>query len=258
MVRLVDSHAHIHFSQFEIDRGAVLARALDAGLVAILDVGTDLRTSRAAVALAEQYDFIYAAVGVHPHNAAAFTSDILNELRLLAKHPKVLAIGEIGLDYYRDLSPRDLQRSAFCDQLVLAEDLGLPVIIHSRDAHEDALTILAESGGHGVLHSYAAGLAHLDDVLAMGFSVGISGPVTFRRSQELRDVAAAVPLDRLLIETDCPYLTPEPYRGRRNEPAYVLHTAEAVAAARHQSLEALGQATTENACSLFGIPYISS
>ena len=257
MVRLVDSHAHIHFSQFDIDRGAVLARALDAGLVAILDVGTDLSTSRAAVTLAEQHEFIYAAVGVHPHDAAAFTSDALNELGLLAKHPKVLAIGEIGLDYYRDLSARDVQRGAFRDQLALAEDLRLPVIIHSRDAHEDVLKILAKRGGHGVLHSYAAGLAHLDDVLAMGFSVGISGPVTFRRSQELRDVAAAVPLDRLLIETDCPYLTPEPFRGQRNEPAYVLHTAEAVAAARHQSLEALAQATTKNACSLFRFPYRS-
>lgn len=257
MVHLVDSHAHIHFPHFDADRGAVIARALDAGLTMILDVGTDLSTSRAAVALAEQHKLVYAAVGVHPHDAAGFTAGVMNELRLLAKHPKVLAIGEIGLDYYRDLSPRDLQRSAFCKQLVLAEDRGLPVIIHSRDAHEDVLSILAGSGARGILHSYAAGLSHLDTVLAVGFSVGISGPVTFRRAQELRDVAAAVPLDRLLVETDCPYLTPEPHRGRRNEPAYVLFTAKAIAAARHQSLQELAQATTKNACSLFGLSHLS-
>ncbi len=257
MVHLVDSHAHIHGPQFDADRGAVIARAVDAGLVAVLDVGTDLSTSRAAVALAEQHELVYAAVGVHPHDAAGLTCGVMDELRLLAQHPKVLAIGEIGLDYYRDLSPRDLQRRAFCRQLALAEDLGLPVIIHSRDAHEDVLSILAGSEGRGVLHSYAAGLSYLDKALAMGFSVGISGPVTFRRAQELRDVAAAVPLDRLLVETDCPYLTPEPYRGRRNEPAYVLHTAKAIAAARRQSLQELAQATTKNAHSVFGFPRLS-
>jgi len=253
LVRLVDSHAHIHSPQFDADREDVVARALESGLVALLDVGTDLDTSRAAVALAERYEFVFAAVGVHPHDAAALAPGVLDELRVLAQHPKVVAIGEIGLDYYRDLAPREIQRHAFAEQLVLAQELGLPVIVHSRDAHEDVLAILAERGGRGVLHSYAAGLAHLDEVLDLGFCVGISGPVTFRRSQKLRDEVATVPLDRLLIETDCPYLAPEPHRGRRNEPAYVLHTAEAIAAARHMSLEALAEATTANACSVFGL-----
>jgi len=253
VIRLVDSHAHIHSERFDTDREDMVARALEAGLVAIVDVGTDVETSRAAVALAERYDFVFAAVGVHPHEAVGLTPESLEELKSLAQHPVVVAVGEIGLDYYRDLSPRDVQRTAFAKQLALAQDVGLPVVVHSRDAHEDVLAILRNSGGCGVLHSYSAGLAHVAEIIGLGFSVGISGPVTFRKSQELRDVAAAVPLERLLIETDCPYLTPEPRRGRRNEPAYVLYTAQAIAAARQQSLESLAEATTVNAYALFGL-----
>lgn len=251
---LVDSHAHLDFHQFDADRETVIERAQRAGLVAILNVGTNLRSSRASVAVAEEHDFVYAAVGVHPHDAKTVTATVLDELRELARHPKVVAIGEIGLDYYRDLSPRPVQRQAFADQLALAAELGLPVVVHSRDAHEDVLAALQDwSGIEGVLHSYSGGPGRLERVLGLGFSVGISGPVTFPKADRLRTVAAAVPLDRLLVETDCPYLTPVPHRGKRNEPAYVQLVTQAVARARGASEGAVAQAAADNARRLFGI-----
>lgn len=251
---LVDSHAHLDFAEFEPDREAVMARARAVGVVAVLNVGADLESSRAAVALAERYDFIYAAVGIHPHDASTLTPSGLEELRALARHPKVVAIGEIGLDYYRDLSPRPVQRQAFADQLALAAELGLPVVIHSREALNDTLAILRGWTGGGVLHSYSGGPERLEEVLTLGVSIGISGPVTFANAHRLRAVAAAVPLNRLLIETDCPYLTPEPYRGRRNEPAYVWYVAGAVARVRGISAEEVAHITTENAAHLFRLP----
>ena len=249
---LIDSHAHLDDPQFEGDREVVIARARDAGLVAILNAGIDPASSRASVGLAGTHDLVYAAVGVHPHDATSVTPAVLAELRTLARHPKVVAIGEIGLDYYRDLSPRAAQRQAFADQLALAEELSLPVVVHSRDAHDDVLVMLRGFSGTGVIHSYSAGPERLDEVLAMGFYIGLSGPVTFPKAQRLRAVAAAVPLDRLLIETDCPYLTPLPYRGRRNEPAYVQYVARQVARARNVPEERVMQATTDNVYRLFG------
>ncbi len=273
---LIDSHAHLDFHQFDADREAVIERAREAGLVAIVNIGTSLPSSRAAVALAERYDFIYAAVGIHPHDAKTVTPEVLAELRTLARHPKVVAVGEIGLDYYRDLSPRAVQRRVFADQLALAAELALPVVIHSREAHDDVLAALRRwgslppgggteggtgvlppgggtEGGTGVLHSYSAGPERLQEVLRLGFSIGISGPVTFPKANRLRAVAAAVPLERLLVETDCPYLTPQPYRGRRNEPAYVRYVVEAVARARGVPAEAVAQAATDNTRRLFGV-----
>lgn len=254
---IADTHAHLDFSPFDPDRERVILRARVAGLVAIVNVGTDPESCRASVALAEQYDFMYAAVGIHPHDAKALTPGVLEELRALARHPRVVAIGEIGLDYYRDLSPRPLQRQAFADQLALAAELGLPVVIHSRDALDDILSVLRGWTGRGVLHSYSGGPERLEEVLALGLSVGISGPVTFPNAHRLRAVAARVPLDRLLIETDCPYLTPEPYRGRRNEPAYVWHVAGAVARVRGMSAEEVARITTENAAHLFHLPILT-
>jgi TatD DNase family protein len=222
-------------------------------VVAILNVGGDLASSRAAVALAERYDFIYAAVGVHPHDARTVTPAVLDELRALASHSKVVAIGEIGLDYYRDLSPRPVQRQALADQLALAAELGLPVVVHSREALDDVLAALQGWEGTGVLHSYSGGPERLEEVLELGFSIGISGPVTFPKAERLRAVAAAVSLERLLVETDCPYLTPVPYRGRRNEPAHVRYVAQAVARARGMEAEPLARAAADNARRLFGM-----
>jgi TatD DNase family protein len=250
---LIDSHGHLDFPHFNQDRDLVIARARGAGLVAILNVGTDLPSSRAAVELAQGYDFIHAAVGIHPHDAKTVTADVLDELRTLAGHPKVVAIGEIGLDYYRDLSPRPAQRRAFSAQLTLAAELGLPVVVHSREAHDDVLATLRGWEGTGVLHSYSGGPRLLAEVLSLGFAIGISGPVTFRNAASLREVAASVPAGRLLVETDCPYLTPEPHRGRRNEPAYVTHVAAAVARAREESVREVAESTCDNARRLFGL-----
>jgi TatD DNase family protein len=252
-VHLIDSHAHLDFRQFDDDREKVIERARKAGVVTIVNIGTSPAGSRASVALAERYDFVYATVGVHPHDAGTVTPSVLDELRSLAQHRKVVAIGEIGLDYYRDLSPRPVQRRVFDEQLALAAELGLPVVVHSRDAHDDALAALRKWKGTGVLHSYSAGPQLLEEVLALGFFVGISGPVTFPKADDLRAVAATVPMERLLVETDCPYLTPKPYRGRRNEPAYVQYVAEAVALAREISPVDVALATADNACRLFGI-----
>ena len=250
---LIDAHAHLDFPQFNDDREAVIARAWQAGLELIVNAGTGLETSRASIALAEAHDAIYATVGVHPHDAASVTPAVLEQVRALARHPKVVAVGEIGLDYYRDLSPRPTQRQAFSDQLALAAELGLPVMVHSRDAHQDVLAMLHDWDGVGVMHSYAAGPQRLDEVLEMGFYVSISGPVTFKNAQRLRQVAAQVPLERLLIETDCPYLTPTPHRGQRNEPAHVRCVAQAIAHERGVSENTIGQAAIENARRLFGI-----
>ncbi len=251
---LVDTHAHLDFPPYREDREEVIARARAAGVARILNVGADLESSRASVELAERHAFIYAAVGIHPHDASTLTPAVLDELRALARHPKVVAIGEIGLDYYRDLSPRPVQRQAFAQQLALAADLGLPVILHCRDALDDLLAILRGWNGRGVVHSYSGGPGRLDEVLALGLSIGISGPVTFANAHRLREVAAQVPLDRLLVETDCPYLTPEPHRGKRNEPAYVRYVVEAIARARGVPPETIAHATLENALRLFGIP----
>lgn len=252
-MELIDSHAHVHFPQFDDDRDAVIERARKAGLVAIVEIGTDLASSRAAMALTEQHDFIYATVGVHPHDAKTVDADVLDELRALARHPKAVAIGEIGLDYYHDHSPRPVQRQAFADQLTLATELELPVVIHSREAHDDVLATLQDWRGTGVMHTYAAGPERLDEVLAMGFSIGLSGPVSFSNAAQLQEVARTVPLDQLLVETDCPYLTPEPHRGKRNEPAYVRHVAEAIASVRKETLDVVAEATTANARRLFGL-----
>ncbi len=256
---LVDSHAHLSFPQFDADRQEVIRQARQAGVTVIIEVGTDLESSRAAVALAEQYEWIYATVGIHPHDAATLTPAVLAELRALAHHPKVVAIGEIGLDYYRMLSPREVQLRAFEAQLALAaegrqREAPVPLVIHCRDALDEVLAVLRGWKGTGVLHSYSGGPDRLDEVLALGFSIGLSGPVTFPKSERLRAVAAAVPLERLLVETDCPYLTPEPYRGRRNEPAYVRYVVEAVAQARGLNAETVARAAASNACRLFNLP----
>lgn len=259
---LVDTHAHLDFSQFHADRSAVVERARAAGVAAIVNVGTDLSSSQRAVRLAEQYDCVYAAVGMHPHGAKKLDGATLAELRDLAQHPKVVAVGEIGLDFYRDLSPRDVQRRAFQAQLAWAARLGKPVVIHDRDAHAEILEVLTDwtagqansplAGRLGVLHTFSGDLAMAEQAMDWGFYISISGPVTYENARQLPDIVRVLPVDRLLVETDCPFLPPHPHRGERNEPAYVRLVAERIAELKGMSFDELARATTANAQHLFG------
>jgi TatD DNase family protein len=259
---LVDTHAHLDFSKFDADRPSVIERAGAAGVAAIVNVGTDLSSSQRAVRLAEQYDCVYAAVGMHPHDAKKLDGAALAELRDLAQHPKVVAVGEIGLDFYRDLSPRDVQRRAFQAQLAWAARLGKPVVIHDRDAHVEILEILGDwtteqtnsplAGRLGVLHTFSGDLAMAEQAMDWGFYISISGPVTYENARQLPDIVRTLPVDRLLVETDCPFLPPHPHRGKRNEPAYVGLVAERIADLKGMSFDELARATTANAQHLFG------
>ncbi len=256
---LADTHAHLDDEAFAGDRGAVVARAAAAGVALIVTVGTDLASSRQAVSLAERFAGVYAAVGVHPHDAASLDEATLAALAELARRPRVVAVGETGLDFYRNRAPAAAQRQALRAQLALARQLGLPVIVHDREAHEEILQTLREwARGHadarGVLHAFSGDEAMAREVGMLGFSVSLAGPVTFAKASRLHQLAATLPLDRLVLETDCPYLTPEPLRGRRNEPAYVRLVAERVAALRGLSPAEVARATTANARRLFALP----
>ncbi len=250
---LIDSHAHIQLDKFDTDRGAVLERAQEAGVHAMMVIGFDLETSRGAIALAEKYDQIYATVGMHPHDATNLDDETIHIFRDLAAHPKVLGLGEMGLDYYRDLSPRPIQKAAFERQLDLAEALDLPIVIHNREAYHDILPILQARRGkvRGVMHCFSGDVEIMHRSLALGFYIGIGGPVTYRKSDALQEVAQKVPADALLVETDCPWLAPQFRRGKRNEPAYVRATAERIAELRGISLEEIGEVTTQNFEELF-------
>ncbi len=253
---LIDSHAHIQLDRFDGDRAAVLERAHSAGVHAILTIGFDLETSRGAISLAERYEQVYATVGMHPHDAKNLDDEALQILRELAAHPKVLALGEMGLDYYRDLSPRPIQKKAFEQQLDLAEELDLPIVIHNREAYHDILPILQARRGRvrGVMHCFSGDVEIMHKSLDLGFYIGVGGPVTYRKSDALQAVAREVPANRLLVETDCPWLAPQFRRGKRNEPAYVRAIAEKIADLRGVGLEEIGEITTRNFEELFREP----
>ena len=236
--------------------GAVIERAQAAGVHAIMVIGFDLETSRGAIALAEKYDQIYATVGMHPHDAKDLDDETVCIFRDLAAHPKVVALGEIGLDYYRDLSPRPIQKAAFERQLDLSEELDLPIVIHNREAYHDILPILQARRGRvrGVMHCFSGDVEIMRQSLALGFHIGIGGPVTYRKSDALHEVAQKVPANALLVETDCPWLAPQFRRGKRNEPAYIRATAEKLTELRGISLEEIGEMTTQNFEALFITP----
>jgi TatD DNase family protein len=255
---LVDSHCHLDSGKFNGDRQALIKTAEDAGVSIILNPGVDLDSSKKAIELADAYPLVYAAVGVHPHNAETFDKQVVTELRELTRHPKVVAIGEIGLDFYRNYSPHDDQRRAFDAQLELAAELKLPVIVHDRQATSEVVDrlvawTLKDSVRCGVVHSYSGGMNWLPAILETGFYIGISGPVTFAKSTTLHQVVKTVPLNRLLIETDAPYLTPEPYRGRRNEPAFVQYVAKEIATLQKLPVIQVVDQTTENFKMLFSL-----
>ncbi|MBU6435009.1 MAG: TatD family hydrolase [Nitrospirae bacterium] len=257
---LFDTHTHLDDTRYNQDREAMIARAQEAGVEAFVTIGCDLATSQAAVALAEQHPSVYASIGVHPHEVKHILDGWYDEFRRLAQNKKVVAYGEIGLDYhYNHSSPKE-QRERFREQIRLARELGLPVIIHTREAQEDTITILEEERASdigGVLHCFSGDAWLAKNALGLGFYLSFSGILTFQNATMLRDIAKTAPLDRLLIETDCPYLTPIPHRGRRNEPAYVSFVAQKLAElhadAPGMSADTIGRITTGNAKRLFKI-----
>lgn len=252
---LFDSHAHIDNQRFDSDRDEVLARARENGVTGIINAGACMPSSAASIELAEKYPEVYAAVGVHPHDAEGVKDEDYEQLADWSRHPRVVAIGEIGLDYYYDYSPRAIQKEVFIRQIDVARQMQLPIIIHDRDAHGDVLEIVKKEaqGVTGVFHCFSGSMEMARECLALGFYIAVGGSVTFKNAAKLPAIAASVPLDRLLFETDCPYLTPQPYRGRRNEPAYVRIVAEYVAGLRQMELPALAEATTANVKRLFRI-----
>lgn len=256
----IDSHTHVDTERFEDDRDAVIQTARAGGVTRMIDPGCDLVSSQAALALAKAYPgVIFAGVGVHPHEATTYTDDVEAQLRTMAREPEVVAIGEFGLDYFRMLSPRDVQRTVFCAHLKLARECNLPCIIHVRDAHDDVMELLRAHGQglRGVFHCFSGDVSQAEECLTFeGFMLSFAGPLT-KQGNALPDVARMVPLDRVLVETDSPYLVPKPLKVRRNEPLFVKHTAQKLAEIRGISLEEIAQITTANATRLFNLGEIA-
>jgi len=253
---LFDTHAHLNAVQYEEDLEEVIQRAKDEGVSHIVVVGFDRPTIKRAMELSEQYDFIYASVGWHPVDAIDMTEEDLAWIKELASHPKVVALGEMGLDYHWDKSPKEVQKEVFRKQIALAKEVQLPIIIHNREATADILEILKEEKAEevgGIMHCFSGSLDVAKQCMNMNFYISFGGPVTFKNAKKPKEVAQEIPLDRLLIETDCPYLTPHPYRGKRNEPSYVKLVAEQIAELKGVSFEEIAYVTTENAKKLFGI-----
>jgi TatD DNase family protein len=258
-MELIDSHAHIDFPQFDEDRDAMLARARAAGISTLLAIGSGPGPEKldAAIPFAEQHDWIYATVGTHPHEAKDLTPQHLVKLAQLAQHPKVIAYGEVGLDYFYDHSPRDVQDRVFRDQLALAHHAKLPIIIHCRDAWPDTLRVLDQAwrptGLGGVLHCFTSSLEDAHHGLDMGFLISFAGNSTYPKATNLREIAKSLPLENILIETDSPFLAPQGYRGKRNEPAYVGEVAKAIANVRNLRAEEVASATAANFRRFFGL-----
>ena len=251
----IDTHAHIQMTEFDADREEALARAKAAGIELMVTVGYHLEASQRAVEAAQRYSQIYASVGIHPHDARHYDEKTEQALRELAGSPKVVAIGEAGLDFFRDRSPRPAQIEAFRRQIHLAKERGLPLIVHDREAHQETMQILKEEQAEAVvLHCFSGDPAMADEAWARGYYTSIAGPVTYPKNEGLREVVRNARPDRFVLETDCPYLPPQAFRGQRNEPAHLLSTAHEVAGLLRMSLDALGLLTTENARRLFGLP----
>ncbi|ANE46004.1 hydrolase TatD [Paenibacillus swuensis] len=253
---LFDTHTHLDAKAFDEDREEVIERARANGVSKIINVGFNRETIPTTMKLAESYDFIYAAVGWHPQDAVTMKAEDLDWIEELCNHPKVVAIGEIGLDYYWDTSPKDVQQRVFREQIRLARKVNKPIVIHNRDAHQDVVQILREEKAEevgGVMHCYSGSWEIAQACLDMNFYISFGGPVTFKNAKQPKEVLARVPLDRLLIETDAPYLTPHPHRGKRNETGYVTLVAEAASQIKEISMDEIARITMENACKLFSI-----
>jgi len=256
MPDLVDTHAHLDFPDFNRDREQVIERAKNAGLKWIVSIGSGdgIKSAARSLALAKEYPFIYSTVGIHPHDAKIWSAEIGDEIVALAQKPRQVAIGEIGLDFTKEYSPRDSQEKAFWEQLEIAMELDLPAVIHSRNAYGEAMKIIKEAKiRRGVMHCYSSSPELAKKLVKMGFYISIPGVVTFRNARELLEVVTEISLDHLLIETDCPFLAPEPYRGKRNEPAYVRFVAEKISQIKGVDLELVAEKTTANAECVFGL-----
>lgn len=256
VMMLFDSHSHVDDKRFNEDREQIIKRAITQGVDFILNPGVDLASSQRAVALAKQYTMIYAAVGIHPHDAKSCDPITLRLIEQLAKQDKVVAIGEIGLDFHYDYSPRDVQRDVFIEQIRLAQTLKMPIIIHDRDANGEVFETLSleDAFATGVLmHCYSGSAELAKAYVKKGAYLSIAGPVTFKNARKLKEVVATVPLERLMIETDAPYLTPEPFRGKRNEPSYVHYVCQKIAELKELSYDEVAAATKQNAMRFFGI-----
>jgi len=255
---LTDTHCHLDFRIFDQDRDQILQRAAQYKVTRVINPGTNIKTSNAAILMSTQYTLVSAAVGIHPNEDVQLDKSKLQELRTLARHPNVVAIGEIGLDYFRNITPPDEQRNRFRVQLDLAAELSLPVIVHCRDAYEDTIRIVSEwqaCGGTtsepGVFHSFSGLETHANMVMEKGFYIGVTGSVTFNKAYNLRDMVTSLPLNRILIETDAPFLSPQPKRGKRNEPAFVRWVAEKIAELKSVDICKIAKSSTENAQTLF-------
>lgn len=249
-----DSHAHLDDERFDIDRDSVISSLKEEGISHYINIGANMASSQKSIELSEKYDFVYAAVGVHPHDAESMTEDDLLLLEKMLTHEKVVALGEIGLDYFYDNSPRDIQKKWFIRQMELAKKTNMPVIIHCRDASSPCLDIMKKSGiTNGVMHCFSGSQETAAEVLALGWYISFSGSVTFKNAKNLRKAAEIVPIEKMFIETDSPYLAPEPMRGRRNYPAYVKHVAEKIAEIKGISVEEVAKITQENAKKFFNI-----
>lgn len=252
---LVDSHCHLDFDDFEEDLEDIIIRAKENGVTTILNAGNNINELSQQISLSEKYPFIYTAVGVHPHNAEEYEHITAHDIIEQTKHKKVVGIGECGLDYYYDYAPRDTQIRIFKEQIAAAQETGLPLIIHTREADEDTINILADSYKQkpftGEIHCFSSSKALADFALSINFYLSASGIITFNKSADLREIFATIPLDRILIETDAPFLAPVPLRGRRNEPSFVVHTAEKLAQIREISLEKIAEITSDNFFRLF-------
>ncbi len=252
---LVDTHAHLDFEDYEADREDVLRRAGESGVRCVIVPGIDLATSRAAVALAERYPMVYAAAGIHPNDSHRAAPEDMDEIRRLAEHPRVVAIGETGLDFYRDRSPREVQARLFSAHLKLARETGLPVIVHFRNVEENGIEMIGPDRfreNRGVFHSFGGSSAFAERIVELGWYIGFTGPLTYKKTDRI-EVARAVPLERILVETDSPFLSPQRHRGTRNEPAYVVEIVEKLAEIKGIDLSQVIAVTGRNAEDLFGI-----
>ncbi len=251
---IFDSHAHYDSHQFDDDRHEILSNYLPQNkVVGVVNCASDFPSSEFSLQLAEQYDYIYAAVGVHPHEVAESGAWDADRLKRLASHPKCVAIGEIGLDYHYDFSPRDLQKQWFENQIVLAKEMGKPIVVHDREAHADTWDLLRVHKPAGVVHCFSGSVEMARDILSVGMYIGLGGAVTFKNAKTPVEVARYVPLDRLLLETDCPYMTPVPFRGNRCDSSHISYTAQKIAEIKEISVDELLQVTKQNACRLFGM-----